>query len=1358
MRILILLIVVFFFLQTELRAQSYFVKLTPAGIAKKASLLNYTRPASGLKKQAVSIFKKIIDVPNQPALFRTWLEVQIRTEQDKAYLQSLRQQNLVEKIEPIGYFKIQSITNDSLVDQQWYLPRINMPEAWHITKGDSSVIVAIIDTGVDYLHPDLAANIWHNQAELNGQPGVDDDGNGYVDDVNGWDFTDAPRFPDGGDYLNPDPDPMDEFSGGHGTEVAGIVAAVQNNYIGISGIAPNVKIMALRAGTASGYLEEDDVIRALIYAQSNGAKIVNMSFGDKQVSGLFHDVLRYLESKGMILIAAAGNDGDQEVYYPAGFNETIAVGASGKNDWLAGFSNYGNVLDLIAPGVDMLSTAPGNAYNSVNGTSFATPVVSAVAALILSRHPDFNNEEVRTVLKGTATDLAAMGMDPNTGAGRVDAFRAVQVEKSGDLQIIQPAPQTYIKGNHFPVVVTAYHPDLQSVRLEYGLGQNPTRWMTLANSNYHFYLADTIAFLPLKNLPDTTLALRLSMHLLNGQKIEVLRTVHIDRTPPVILDFKRIPAYEGTEPLLLYSIKTDDPTDLKALITLAGDRRVINQISQSNFTTTHFIKISKTMAQSGNQLSLRFANSAGLMTFRVASLHFPQVVNQSHWQAMGKVLPKGYLLPRITDLDNNQKKEIILSRSDQNNTFGPVHVYEFSNGHFVDRWHTQKPYIPRDAGDVNGNGKNELLLGFGSYSCLMEADNENGYPEHIIWQDSSFWAAALTDLDQDGKGEIIGYRDSVYQVLEWDGQQEFRKVATLPNPTTGENRLGVPCVTTGDFNNDGQPDIAFGDYDGDVIVYTCTGNNQFQLLMAGHGSQSDATDLLQMTSNAIFTLTHTAEDENLESQWEQRYWSLDVLIGRGQRLPLNTSLISGFYPFYPKKNFGSGLKYFQQNGTEYLFAGVYPYLYLLQKTPEGWQTVWVNDSFNSNAIVTYDFNNDGNPECYFNNGTAIVGFGRENVSRPASPVNLRAQGLDSVRIRLQWDGSSADGFFIYRGESAEEMHFLTRTFNTEFIDNPPEMGQCYYYQVTAFDSSATYTESMPSNRDSAKTGVPPRLIKAWQENADQIILVFDRPMGISSLQYPRAFLNHSQLESRSLTVVSPENRLMASFEKPIPPDSNEVVTVTNVFSKDGIPVDLRFDSLHLICNKNFVVPHVIQIRIEDRHTIDLTFNVSMNEKSLLDLSHYKLTPSGQVISVSILNDERSQIELKLSPQSMAGGFGQDAYLILNHLKSNEQIEMDSPQEISLIRPVNDLQHLVIYPQPVRPENEQLIFAKLPQNTQIQIFTLNGRNIRSFNRVNDTGGIIWDLRDQSGKRVGSGIYFYRVECEGKERVGKLVIVR
>lgn len=1358
MRILFFLTIACLILQPALQAQSYFVKLTPAGINKRATLLNHVRPSSGFKKQAVSIFKNIINVPSQPPPLRNWLQVQIRNEQDKAYLQSLRQQNLIEKIEPVGYFKIQSITNDSLVDRQWYLPKINMPRAWHITKGDSSVIVAIIDTGVDYLHPDLAPNIWHNQAELHGKPGVDDDHNGYVDDVIGWDFTDAPRFPDGGDYLDPDPDPMDEFTGGHGTEVAGIIAAVQNNHIGISGIAPNVKIMVLRAGTASGYLEEDDVIRALIYAQSNGAKIVNMSFGDKQVSGVFHDVIRYLELKGMILIAAAGNDGDQEVYYPAGFSQTIAVGASGKNDWLAGFSNYGDVLDLIAPGTDILSTAPGRAYNTVNGTSFSAPVVSGVAALILSEHPEFDNEEVRTVLKGSATNLVTMGIDPRIGAGRVDAFRAVQIKKSGGLQIIQPAPQMSIKGDRFPIVVTAYHPDLQSVQLDYGLGQNPAQWITLTNNSYHFYLADTIAFLPLINLPDTLLTLHLSMRLLNGQVIEILRTVRIDRTPPVIVSFKRIPAYEGTEPLLLYSIKTDDPTDLKALITLAGDRRVFNQISQSNFTITHFIKISQTMAQSGNQLNLRFSNSAGLMTFRVVSLHFPQVVNQSPWQAMGKVLPKGYLLPRVTDLNNNHQKELILSQSDQNNTFGPVHVYEFSGGHFVDRWHTQKTFIPRDFGDVNRNGKNELLLGFGSYSCLMEAGASDAFPDHIIWQDSSFWAAALTDLDQDGKGEIVGYRDSVYQILEWDGHQAFRKVAALPNPTSGANRLGVPYVTTGDFNNDGQQDIAFGDYDGDVIIYTCTGNDQYELLATGHGDQADATDLLQMIPGAIFSLTHTAEDENLESQWEQRYWSLDFLTSRGQNASLISSPISGFYPFHPKKNFGSSLKYLKQNGTEYLFVGVYPHLYLLQKTDDEWQPVWVKNDFNSNAILIEDLNNDGQPECYFNDGSAIVGFAQENISRPVTPVNLRAEGLDSIRIQLQWDGSAVTGFFIYRGETAKEMHFLTRTSNTELIDQPPRMGRWYYYQVTAFDSSAAYSESIPSNLDSAKTGIPPRLIKAWQENTTQIMLVFDQPMRVNPIRCPKAFLDNAQLESQSLTVISPADHILTTFNAPIPPDSDEFVSVSNVFNQDGIPLDFRFNSLRFSCSKNFVKPHVTGVQIKDRHTIDLTFNVPMNKQSLLDRSHYQLMPSGQVNSVTILDKIRSQIELKLSPQSMAGGFGQDAYLILNHLKSSKQIEMESPQEISLIRPANDLQHLVIYPQPVRPENKQLIFAKLPQNTQIQIFTLNGRNIRSFHQTNEAGGIVWDLRGRNGKRVGSGIYFYRVECEGKERIGKLVIVR
>ncbi len=1357
MRILIVLIGVFLFGFSSLQSQSYFVKLSPAGMAKRSELLQVPSVPGSLHKQARPLLHNIVNVPRQPAVLQKWLQIEIRSAQDKAYLQSLREQNLIEKVEPVGYFKVHSISNDSLVDRQWYLPVIGMPGAWQLTRGDSAIIVGVIDTGVDYLHPDLAPNIWHNRAEWYGKPGVDDDGNGYVDDTIGWDFTDAPRFADGGDYLHPDPDPMDEFSGGHGTEVAGIIAAVQNNGIGISGIAPRVKIMVLRAGTASGYLEEDDVIRAMLYAQQNGAKILNMSFGDTQVSDLFHDVLHYLSTQGMILVAAAGNDGSSNVYYPAGFQETVAVGASNKNDWLAGFSNYGDWLDVLAPGVDMLSTAPGNGYNTVNGTSFSAPVVSAIAALILSRHPEFDNEEVRTVLKGSAQRLA---MDNSkVGAGRVDARAALTVEKSGALQIIRPAPKTYISGNRYPVVITADHPDLQSVQLAYGLGAIPNHWHVLAQSTYRFYRADTMAFLPLQSLPDTLLTLRLTMRLITGKKIDLSRSVHVDRSPPVIVRFTSVPSYQGTQAMLLFFIETDDPTTMRVSAIPPGESEKQHVLEHSSFTRQHFFQITPQTVPDGSRLFLQFKNGAGFYTQKSLTLAFPSLPQLLPWQSLGKVLPRGYLLSKITDLNNNGQKEIVMSKYQTNGTFGRVHIYEFTNGRFFDRWHTDQIFIPRDAGDVTGNGKKDLLLSLGSYSCLMEANTKGAFPTRVIWQDSSFWAAALCDLDGDGKGEIVGYRDSLYQVLEWDGQAHFQTVATLPNPTTGENRLGVPFVTIGDFNRDGMQEIAYGDYDGDIIIYTCLGNNRFQLLSTGRAAQSDATDLLTMAPGTVFALSHTSEDENLESQWQRRYWSLESFQYSAGALKLNAVQLSGFYPYYPKKNFGNSLNYAEMGGTDFLFVGLYPYLYLLRKAAQKWQPVWVSEGFNSNTVLLGDFNNDGRPECYFDDGKGIVAFSPQSVRRPLAPFNLRARSLDSLRIQLNWQGSAADGFYVYRGSSPNSLQILTHSNSNTFVDTSISCLGCrYYYMVTAVDSSAPFSESAPSNIDSAKTGHAPRLVAARQENATQIVLQFDQFMKTESFVRPRVSLNKAGITARSLTVMAPPNCLLATFPQAIPYQDGEILSVANVFNTDGIPLNERFNHVPILCNWGRTKPFVQEIRIKTRRKVLLTFNMPMERSSVLDLSHYRLQPYGQVEKAIILDEACSQIELQLSAQSMAGGYGQKAYLTVTDLKSKTGVEMDRAQEISLIRSVNDLQHLVVYPQPVRPQNKRLIFAKLPQNTQIQIFALNGKRIRSFRKVNEAGGVIWDLRDENGRQVHSGIYFYRAEYRGKERIGKLVIVR
>ncbi|SVC91423.1 uncharacterized protein METZ01_LOCUS344277, partial [marine metagenome] len=187
---------------------------------------------------------------------------------------------------------------DPLAADQWSLAVLG----WDKSVPDaSSVVVSIIDSGVDLEHPDLVDQLWNNVAELRGEEGVDDDGNGYVDDLVGWDFTDAPGLPGSGDYLGRDAVPQDES--GHGTHVAGIIAAGVGNDYGVSGIAPSVQLMPLRAGfniSGSGFLQDDDIAAAIVYAVDNGADVINLSLGDPRYSALLDDVVRFANDSGVV--------------------------------------------------------------------------------------------------------------------------------------------------------------------------------------------------------------------------------------------------------------------------------------------------------------------------------------------------------------------------------------------------------------------------------------------------------------------------------------------------------------------------------------------------------------------------------------------------------------------------------------------------------------------------------------------------------------------------------------------------------------------------------------------------------------------------------------------------------------------------------------------------------------------------------------------------------------------------------------------------------------------------------------------------------------------------------------------------
>ena len=292
---------------------------------------------------------------------------------------------------------------------------IDAIDAWSITTGSSSIIVAVIDSGVDYTHPDLAANIWVNPGEI-ADNGIDDDRNGYVDDVYGYDF------------FNDDADPMDD--NGHGTHVAGTIGAVGGNEIGVVGVNWNVQIMALKFlnDEGSGYV--GDAIEALNYAVANGARISNNSWGSSGYSSSLSRAISNARDAGHIVVTAAGNNGanlDNAPHYPAsyGWDNIVSVVASDHNDRRASFSNYSTDLaDLAAPGVSIRSTLPGGTYGNYSGTSMATPHVTGVLALVMSEHPDWSYQQIIGQVYQTV-DTPTLLRGTSLTAGRINAAAAV---------------------------------------------------------------------------------------------------------------------------------------------------------------------------------------------------------------------------------------------------------------------------------------------------------------------------------------------------------------------------------------------------------------------------------------------------------------------------------------------------------------------------------------------------------------------------------------------------------------------------------------------------------------------------------------------------------------------------------------------------------------------------------------------------------------------------------------------------------------------------------------------------------------------------------------------------------------------
>src|SRR6266700_4635514 len=415
--------------------QTFMTRHTPRKVAPLYPELVRTKKVRGLTNRQVADdtrrrfphrAQRLRAAFQPPEIARTYvLEMDLSSRQNlRQILNDLRADPNVEFAEEEKVISVNFAPNDPYFlsagswgqsyDDLWGIKKIGAPPAWDTTAG-TGVIIAVVDTGIDYNHLDIASNIWINANEIAGN-GVDDDGNGYADDVRGWDFV-------GPDYRNPTQgnDPIDH--NGHGTHVAGTIAAVGNNGIGVIGVAWHARIMAVKFLDASGSGFTAGAINAVLYAASMGAKVMSNSWGGGGFSQALNDAIATADMAGALFVAAAGNsnsNNDITPNYPSNYDvpNVLAVAATDHNDAKASFSSYGaTTVDLGAPGVGILSSVPmvgstccsdPSGYKLLSGTSMATPHVSGAAALVFAQFPGITHHQVKDRLMSSAEPVPSM--------------------------------------------------------------------------------------------------------------------------------------------------------------------------------------------------------------------------------------------------------------------------------------------------------------------------------------------------------------------------------------------------------------------------------------------------------------------------------------------------------------------------------------------------------------------------------------------------------------------------------------------------------------------------------------------------------------------------------------------------------------------------------------------------------------------------------------------------------------------------------------------------------------------------------------------------------------------------------------